>query len=402
MIGEKLQHTKFKIGYRLLLFVISISIMGCIEPFEAETESFESVLVIEASLTNEVKHHEIDLKRTYTFEENEPSIETNATVKIIDDLQNEYIFQQNSEGKYISLESFGAQSERSYQLLITTSNGVNYSSELIALPESNLTNNLYFNKEVNEENVEGIAMYMDSFESLENPGYYRYEFEETYKIVPPYWSEFDLFPEPSVRDSVSLVLKTIEGRVCYNTVKFNDITLKNTNDFGENKINPFLVRFVERDNFIMAHRYSMLVKQYVLSREAYTFYETLKDFSESESLFSETQPGFINGNITSNEKVIGFFDVSKVYAKRIYFNFDDFYLGKVRPFIQDCPISAPPDNSLSGAPSLWDLLTEELVKYISENDTDVQPGEGPYYVVPSACGDCNLLGTNIAPDFWEE
>ena len=285
MIGEKLQHTKFKIGYRLLLFVISISIMGCIEPFEAETESFESVLVIEASLTNEVKHHEIDLKRTYTFEENEPSIETNATVKIIDDLQNEYIFQQNSEGKYISLESFGAQSERSYQLLITTSNGVNYSSELIALPESNLTNNLYFNKEVNEENVEGIAMYMDSFESLENPGYYRYEFEETYKIVPPYWSEFDLFPEPSVRDSVSLVLKTIEGRVCYNTVKFNDITLKNTNDFGENKINPFLVRFVERDNFIMAHRYSMLVKQYVLSREAYTFYETLKDFSESESLF---------------------------------------------------------------------------------------------------------------------
>ena len=100
---EKLQQTKFKIRYKLLFFIIAIHMLGCIEPFEAETESFESILVVEASLTDEVKFHEIELKRTYRFEENEASSETNAMVKIVDDLQKEYIFQQNSEGKYVSL-----------------------------------------------------------------------------------------------------------------------------------------------------------------------------------------------------------------------------------------------------------------------------------------------------------
>ena len=399
--------TKYKIKYKLIIFLlITCTIYSCIEPFEAETKTFESVLVIEARLTNEVKYHEIELNRTYTFEENKPVAELNAVVKIIDDQQNEFQFIQNSQGKYVSIDKFGAVSDRSYQLSVITNDGKQYSSELISLPESNLTNNLTFNKETNQQNVEGIAMYMDSFDELENSGYYRFEFEETYKIIPPYWSEYELIPYPSVRDSVTLVLKTREDRVCYNTVKFNDINIKNTNDFGENRINPFLVRFVERDNFIMAQRYSMLVKQFALSREAYTFYETLKNFSESEGIFSENQPGFIYGNIVSQEnsqeKVIGFFDVSKVYSKRIFFNYYDFYLGELRPFIQECIISAPSENPPLEEDSLWTLLITGKVIYASENDTDVQPGEGPYYVVPPICGDCTLLGTTMVPEFWEE
>lgn len=390
---------KLKKEYKFILIVLIIfTINSCVEPFDAKTENFENILVIKATLTNEIKYQEIEINHTYKFEENSPIAETNANVKIIDDLQNEYQFHESTDGGvYISSDAFGAQPNRSYQLSIKTNLGKQYISEFAELPLSELNNNLYIYKET-DNNMNGISIYMDSYDTSENSRYYRYEYEETYKIVAPYWSAYDLVSAPNKEDGVSLVLKTKEERVCYNTVKFNEIILKNTNKYGENIIEPFLVRFISRDNYIISHRYSMLVKQYALSREAYNFYETLKDFSESGSIFSENQPGFIYGNIVSEddpeEKVIGFFDVSMVFSKRVYFNFYDFYLGEMRSYPSSCLITSPPESSL------WSLMNSGTVKFQNENEGG--EGDGPYYLVPLICGDCTVLGTNIVPDFWEE
>lgn len=389
---------KLKKEYKFILIVLIIfTINSCVEPFDAKTENFENILVIKATLTNEIKYQEIEINHTYKFEENSPIAETNANVKIIDDLQNEYQFHESTDGVYISSDAFGAQPNRSYQLSIKTNLGKQYISEFAELPLSELNNNLYIYKET-DNNMNGISIYMDSYDTSENSRYYRYEYEETYKIVAPYWSAYDLVSAPNKEDGVSLVLKTKEERVCYNTVKFNEIILKNTNKYGENIIEPFLVRFISRDNYIISHRYSMLVKQYALSREAYNFYETLKDFSESGSIFSENQPGFIYGNIVSEddpeEKVIGFFDVSMVFSKRVYFNFYDFYLGEMRSYPSSCLITSPPESSL------WSLMNSGTVKFQNENEGG--EGDGPYYLVPLICGDCTVLGTNIVPDFWEE
>ncbi len=390
---------KLKKEYKFILIVLIIfTINSCVEPFDAKTENFENILVIKATLTNEINYQEIEINHTYKFEENSPIAETNANVKIIDDLQNEYQFHESTDGGvYISSDAFGAQPNRSYQLSIKTNLGKQYISEFAELPLSELNNNLYIYKET-DNNMNGISIYMDSYDTSENSRYYRYEYEETYKIVAPYWSAYDLVSAPNKEDGVSLVLKTKEERVCYNTVKFNEIILKNTNKYGENIIEPFLVRFISRDNYIISHRYSMLVKQYALSREAYNFYETLKDFSESGSIFSENQPGFIYGNIVSEddpeEKVIGFFDVSMVFSKRVYFNFYDFYLGEMRSYPSSCLITSPPESSL------WSLMNSGTVKFQNENEGG--EGDGPYYLVPLICGDCTVLGTNIVPDFWEE
>ena len=64
-----------------------------------------------------------------------------------------------------------------------------------------------------------------------------------------------------------------------------------------------MVRFINRNNYIISHRYSILVRQFVQSNEAFTFYETLNDLSRNESLFSETQPGFLAGNVSSTAVV---------------------------------------------------------------------------------------------------
>ena len=67
--------------YFIIAF-ISLLTFSCIEEIEFETETFESALVIEATITNEMKVHEILLSRTFRFEEDGPMPESGASVTI--------------------------------------------------------------------------------------------------------------------------------------------------------------------------------------------------------------------------------------------------------------------------------------------------------------------------------
>ncbi|MEZ0131763.1 DUF4249 family protein, partial [Flavobacterium sp. LBUM151] len=98
----------------------------------------------------------------------------------------------------------------------------------------------------------------------------------------------------------------------------------NTIGLSEDRIN-LPIRFIDIKDPIIGERYSIIVRQYVQNLESYTFYKILKSLSTSTSLFSQVQPGFNYGNLKSandpNEKIVGYFEVSSVSSKRIFFNF---------------------------------------------------------------------------------
>lgn len=111
---------------------------------------------------------------------------------------------------------------------------------------------------------------------------------------------------------------------------------------NEDRVN-YQIRFLNDDSYLITNRYSILVKQYVQNLAAYTYYQTLKKLSGSESILSQNQPGFFSGNIKStqnpSEKVIGFFDVSSVSSQRIFFNYSDIFPGEIS---YSFPFSCPP------------------------------------------------------------
>lgn len=194
--------------------------------------------------------------------------------------------------------------------------------------------------------------------------------------------------------------RPIEEQVCFNTEISNNIILTDTNDLEEDRVERFMVRFIDRDNFIISHRYSILVRQFVQSFEAYTFFETLRNFTGSESLFSGIQPGFLIGNVFSDqepsEKVSGYFDVASVAEERIFFNYDDFFPGEdLPPYINSCQPVSPPFLVVVSQ------VREEVVKFF---DLNPAPNilQGPYFVVPRECGDCTVIGESAAPEFWIE
>ena len=168
-----------------------VLVTSCVEEIPLETENFESILIIEATITNEFKKQEILLSRSFKFD-SIPEKESNAAVKVNDDTANTYIFTEAEPGVYKSQTTFAAQPNRNYSLSILTSDGREYGSTNKQLTQSTSIDNLYVERDFNENCNEGVSVYLDSYDPTGNSKYYRHEYEETYKIIAPLYSPREL------------------------------------------------------------------------------------------------------------------------------------------------------------------------------------------------------------------
>lgn len=402
---------------------MSIILMSCTETFVIETENFESNLVVEATITNELKFQNIKLSKTVRLEESEQLLELNAQVKVTDNANNTYNFSQNSEGLYVSDIAFQAIPNTLYTLEITTSNGKQYVSTPTQLSPISQINNLYAELVNDTKKGPGIQVFVDSDNNIDDAKYFRYEYEETYKIVAPYFC-----PQEEVLNNYSSIItptgdlnvffdvefrdRLQEEEICFSSKQNTEIIQTSTNDLSSNTISRFPIRFIGTDDSIIRDRYSILVKQYTQSLESYTYYKVLDQLSENASILSENQPGFIKGNISAVndpiEKSIGFFDVSSVTERRIFFNYFDF--GLVKPdYAYECNIlvlNISDNTVLDFDKNEKEEIYRRLTRF-EEYNQDFTLTEIPYdtpiwRIVRPECGDCTTVGSNIQPDFWED
>jgi len=379
----------------LLLFTGFCLFQSCVEPIEFKPDEYEDILAVKVTITDELETQKIFLNRTFSFGEDGPAPESDASVLITDSDGNEFEFREVENGEYHSVAQFQAQPGIDYQLEILTSNGFSYYSEPTQLSVSSPIDSVEAQRlTVNGE--DGIAIKVDNYNTDGATQFFRYEYEETYKIVSRYSSNLDLLYE---NGEFEVVPKTREEQVCYNTLNSTNFILTNTSNLSENNLENFLVRFVETGNPKLSRRYSLLVRQIGISRDAHYYYNTLERLSGSDNLFSQNQPGFVEGNIISenpNLKVLGYFNVSSVSSKRIFFDYYDFYeVGEPRTyFSEDCnpsiPEILPPQDEALGA-----IVQAGYVKLLRTTPF-------AYEVVEAECIDCNFWGTNVKPDFWEE
>lgn len=397
-----------------LALALAVSIYSCVAPFEIASSEFKSVLVVEGTITDQNQIQRILVSRTFPLDTVLMAGVSRAKVLVVDSNGGMFQFTEEAPGVYNSNAPFAAASGLTYSLSIETEEGKTYMSEETPVPASTSIQNLYAVRDFKDNGAEeGLFIYIDSFDETGQSKYYRYEYEETYKIIAPFWSSADAYViSPLPNPQVGIRARTREERVCYNTVASNTIIQENTTEFNEDRVNKFPIRFINRENFILSHRYSILVKQFVQTRAAFAYYETLETLSGSESLFSQIQSGFLEGNVrseTDGENVVGFFQVSTVSEKRLFFNYTDYFPGERLPdYVSDCPLLAPPLASGGPPPTspLIDGIENNLIKYYGEyvpqDDLLTIDTPGPYFMVYTVCGDCTVLGSNIEPDFWVE
>lgn len=397
---------KKKSTNRIFLFLLlCLLISSCTEQYALQTNTFENALVIEATITNELKKQQIKITRTYRLEEEDPTIESGATVTVTDNEDNKYLFELK-DSVYVSQTEFQAVPGRKYRLDITTDEGKSYYSTPQTLTTVNEIQSIDATVETRNGD-RGVEINVNSFDPTGTSKYYRYEYEETYKIISPMWDDemTRLTPLPlapgETHQGILVLPRTKETKTCYTTKKEDYIILTSTNNLTEDRV-KFPIRFISNQNYIITHRYSILVRQYIQTIEAYTYYKTLKEISGNESILSQNQPGFFYGNIKSsdnpNEKVIGFFEVSSVSSKRIFFNYADLFPREpLPPYFIDCTERVyedcfNPTPECKGA-ALRSAIGGNLLVHLGHSGLT-------YLMVPPPCGDCTSFSSNIIPSFW--
>lgn len=393
--------TKKNIQYAFQLLLITIFVSSCTEPYALQSTNGNSALVVEATITNELKHQEIKLTRTYSLDETGPTFEEGAIIKVISDSGLVYNFDEDGD-KYVSIDPFQAVAGEAYRLSIQTANGKNYLSDLQTLTTVNQIESVTATA-TTENGVSGVQIAVNNFDPTNTSKYYRYTYEETYKVIVPKWSPNKLIINRL--DTLQLIPRVGETRVCFSDNKSTNIIITSTNDLVEDRVSNFPIRFIPQSDYIIANRYSILVKQYIQNFDSYNFYKILKSFSSTDNLLSQIQPGFIYGNIECveqpNEKVIGIFDVASVSTKRIFFNYEDIFPGQLYPdYFETCP-TVQFDAGAYGPLHVndgWEALKSSIISgrliYFSHTGNIFQ-------MVKPVCGDCTTFSSNVIPAFWE-
>ncbi|MEM8506705.1 MAG: DUF4249 domain-containing protein [Bacteroidota bacterium] len=426
---------------RIIVFLV-LPVLSCIEEvdvFIGSNAEAQGILVVQALLTDEEAFQEVTLSRLDSITDLEidsvfnPFVpvrdierdlvpyEENATVTIEASDGTVYTFTEPESGRYRSANPFAAQAGRSYRLRILTSSGDEFISDEMHIAGEARIENVATERMISENGVEGVGIFVANESIQGNTANLRFTYDETYKIIAPSWvqleyelTDYDPCALPVVTYNLERIPREEEARVCFRTESSNTVILNDT-DLGDNNLERFMVRFISKENYIIANRYSIEIQQLVTSSEAFGFYEQLRNFSQNESIFSAVQPGFLEGNITAltSGNAIGFFEVASISRARLFFNFDEVFPNEPLPeYPINCnPQSSPESHASFCAPGLGggscplsviEQVDLDLIAYVGMNSSEIGTCPGPDVYVSKPCGDCRVWGSNVVPEFWIE
>ena len=111
---------------------------------------------------------------------------------------------------------------------------------------------------------------------------------------------------------------------CWKTVQTNNIFVNTTKALSEDVVNDFKLLELPQSNRKLYFGYSVLVRQYAITEEAYNYWLVTKKNSEQLGTLFDPLPSQPVGNMFSishpSEPVIGYFSASTVASGRVIFS----------------------------------------------------------------------------------
>lgn len=356
---------------------------GCKEKYDLPlTSSNQSLLVVEGNLTVGGPTF-IRLTKTFRLEDSSKVQPVNNALLQVEGKDNSVqIINFFRNGDYTS-SGLSLLPGNEYRLRIRTTDGKEYLSAYVMAKVTPAIDSISWQK-----NAEGVSIFANTHDPSNNSKYYRWEYVETWEYHSPYPSDI-IYENDIMRPRI---YPQEYVNICWSTVSSTNIFLANSLRLESDIISMAPLVFIPQSDDKISVRYSMLVKQYALSREAYRFYELLKENTENLGGFFGPMPSEISGNITciSNpeEIVIGFVTASSVAEKRIFINNADVAPWAKRPACLDKSVPYNKD-------SIRAALQEGMLPVYDE----IMPPR--YFFATSLCVDCRERGGVITrPSFW--
>jgi hypothetical protein len=350
-------------GKRSVIFpvfvILILPLVTCIDPFNPKLDKYQSLLVVDALVTNEEVPGYVRLTRTSVTPDEPPTMVSGAMVSITDNLGSNTLLSEVSDGIYkTDSPAFRGEAGRQYTLKIHTQDGKEYESDPGILYEAREIDTVYFGRESqtteNGEVQEGITIYADSKSPTESR-YFRRAYEEWWKFSVPYPVTHKYVDEGHIYEI------PIENVTCFKNRKSDEIMIQ----LNDPEVNGGLIKspvcFIasEKSDRLLL-QYCIEVSQYSISEEEYEFWRLMKEINESGGDIFDKQPFSIISNIhclsDPGERVLGYFQVCGASKKRIYIKGSEIEAMGLKPYnyVCDLVMKGPQDYIASENPMTFD------------------------------------------------
>lgn len=241
-----------------------------------------------------------------------------------------------------------------------------------------------------ERQPQGLRLFVNTQDDRDSSRYYRWEFKETWQFRTPYQT---IFKYDSASKSIMIDPSPLIEQDCWQNDTSRQINIGTSANLAKDVIFRAPLHFIPEDSWKLSVKYSILVRQQVLPREAYEYLSLLKKNSEQLGTIFDPQPSTTRGNIRNlgnpEELVVGYVYASSVSEKRIFIDRGEVPDWRWR---EDCRLSFVANDSVSYF--FNNSFYVPIDKAVAEWGTEGWSATDKY------CVYCTLRGTKVKPPFW--
>lgn len=375
---------------KLVYCCLMILLLCCKEKYNAQVNvPVTGYLVIEGYVSANGPA-ELHLSRSIPLADTAKLInETLAKVQLQGKDNTTYSLSESAGGVY-SYTQVSLNGSQLYRLYIKTKDGKEYASDYVPVKTAPAIDSVGWTRTNG-----GVQLYVNTHDPKNNTWYYRWTTEETWEYHSSYLTSLD-FDRNSTGRIVGVkwrrsdMLPEYSWFTCWKTENSTNLVLGSSAKLSIDSIHKDLV-YIEPGSWKLSVLYSIIVKQYALSREEYEFLSKMKSNTEETGSIFGHQPSELKGNIrrltNTSEPVIGYFGIANRQEKRIWIKQSD--VPDWRYYMPCETYTVPVDSA-------------EYYSYLMPTSPVDWGASGiiSYLGVTPVCVDCRLRGTNTKPSFW--
>ena len=384
-------------GRGLLLLLLA----GCTDPYLPEViKSPPSYLVVDGFL-NSQGITTIKLTRTYAIGSTAaaPPVEAKATAYLEEENGPRTLLREAPAGTYSS-PALTLNPTKRYRLYLNTLASKQYASDFVPVKNTPPIDALGWRP----DNF-GLTINVSAHDATNATRYYRWDYNETWEIVPPYYANIEYV------NHMMRYIAVPNPRICWGNLQSSVVQVAKTTEFSQDVVSEHALRKLAISSERLNRRYSILVQQHALTKEEYDYWELLRKNTEAIGGLFDSQPVQLTGNVhclsNAAETALGFVSAHSMTEKRLFIARNE--LPKTWTAVSGYESCVPPDTVDLYPKNIFKPPTPAEIMETAFGNPRYVPiasfegtltGATGFYAKSRDCVDCRTRGSGVKPSYW--
>jgi len=390
---------------KLKIFILGLILMqACKKPFtpSVSISGNNRFLVIEGIISGNDSTF-IKLSRTKKVDTLRTVFpESSAQVTVESDANETYPLIEKTAGTY-ACAPLNIDASHKYRLRIKTSDAKEYVSDFVTVKNAPPIDSVGFAAQAT-----GVQLYVNTHDNANATRYYRWDYIETWQFHSKYVSGY----YSNGVDSIKARQPSQQVYNCFGNDSSSNIVIASTLRLTKDIVYQAPLTVIAPSSEKIETKYSILVRQYALTSDAYAFWENLEKNTEKLGSIFDVLPSQTQSNFhcisNPNELVVGYLSAGNASYKRIFITAAQLPLSYSPVYPAACELDTAFEAPNPQIPTQKPIsvLIPANSPYMPVTGLFIPPdnpfgGPNAFTFSTKGCVDCTLRGGTAAPPFWE-